>query len=173
VAASILARGKVSPAKLPLPSRADFVQARVRLVSGIEADVISLRLLPGIVRMDMWAWSCWQAHRQHRQAQREQLRPIVQQMDSLPRNVPLIVGGDFNAPAGDAIFRLLHPRLRDAFKEGGVGWGNTFMNDLPIIRIDQIWVNDNFRVAAVVARRTKRSDHRMVICDLILKRGFD
>jgi hypothetical protein len=33
-------------------------------------------------------------------------------------------------------------------------------------RIDQVWVSDRFRAAAVLARKTQNSDHRLVICDL-------
>lgn len=169
VDASIIARGKVVPVDLPVRLRTDFVQARVQLTSGVELEVISLRLLPGVVRMDLWSRSCWQAHAEHRRAQREQLQAVAQQIDAVPHTTPLIVSGDFNAPAGDAIFRLLQPRLHDAFKEGGTGWGNTILNDTPVLRIDQIWVSERFRAMAVVARRTKHSDHRMVVCDLVVK----
>ncbi len=81
---------------------------------------------------------------------------------------PLLVGGDFNAPAGDAIYRLLRPRLRDAFAVAGRGWGNTALNDIPVSRIDQVWASDAFRPTAVTARRTAYSDHRMVVADLQL-----
>ena len=78
------------------------------------------------------------------------------------------MGGDFNAPAGDAIFELLYPNLRDAFGEAGVGWGNTITNDYPFLRIDQVWVSHHFQVQRVISRKTAFSDHRMVICDLQL-----
>ena len=81
----------------------------------------------------------------------------------------MIVGGDFNAPQGDAVFRLLRPKLHDAFAEGGRGWGNTILNDVPVLRIDQFWVSETFRSDSVVARGTRNSDHRMVICDLRLE----
>ena len=57
----------------------------------------------------------------------------------------MILGGDFNAPQGDAAFRPLAPRLRDAFRDGGQGWGNTITNDTPFLRIDQVWVSDEIR----------------------------
>lgn len=163
---SILARGRLTPKPLSPLLRTTFVQARVRLTSGIEAEVISLRLAPAIVREDLWSPECWREQTANRQVRREQLRAVAGQIAALPRETPLIVGGDFNAPAGDAVFRLLQPRLRDAFREGGTGWGNTIMNDLPVHRIDQVWISPAFRATAVVARKTRHSDHRLVVCDL-------
>jgi endonuclease/exonuclease/phosphatase (EEP) superfamily protein YafD len=84
-------------------------------------------------------------------------------------SVPLIVGGDFNAPAGDAVFRLLRPRLRDAFAEAGCGWGNTIINDFPFARIDQIWIGRHWQAIAVQAQPSAHSDHRIVIADLLLE----
>ncbi len=147
----------------------NFIHAHVRLTSGIEAEVINFHPPPTPLRMDLWSLDCWRAHTEHRQLQREKCRVVARYIDSLPCSAPIIFGGDFNTPAGDAVFRLFQPRLNDAFKEGGIGWGNTFMNDMSVIRIDQIWVSEHFRTAAVVARRTKHSDHLMVICDLVVK----
>jgi endonuclease/exonuclease/phosphatase (EEP) superfamily protein YafD len=96
---------------------------------------------------------------------------LVRQLDSIPKDVPVIVGGDFNIGGRDALFRRLRPRFHDAFREGGIGWGDTLINEFPFIRIDQIWVSDHFRAASVVARRTEHSDHRMVICDLVSVRN--
>ncbi|MGD0111676.1 MAG: endonuclease/exonuclease/phosphatase family protein, partial [Armatimonadota bacterium] len=84
----------------------------------------------------------------------------------VPAGTPIILGGDFNAPAGDAVFSLLRPRLRDAFAEAGRGWGNTWSSTLPLVRIDQVWVSKEWRAVNVVARWAGPSDHRMVVCDL-------
>jgi endonuclease/exonuclease/phosphatase (EEP) superfamily protein YafD len=169
--ASIIVNGRLAPAPLPPSLRAYFVQARARLTSGIEAEVISLRLTPAIVRLDLWSPDCWREQTANRRARREQLRAVEQRVSALPPRSTLILGGDFNAPAGDAIFRLLQPRLRDTFRDGGMGWGDTIVNDIPLQRIDQVWVSPFFRAGAVVARKTRNSDHRMVICDLLLPAG--
>jgi endonuclease/exonuclease/phosphatase (EEP) superfamily protein YafD len=140
-------------------------------LSGVEeVEVFSLRLSPPASPPELWSPADWRQQAAARRARREQVREIVRQTEALPSEVPVIVGGDFNAPARDAIFRLLRPRLHDAFAEGGRGWGHTVLNDTPMLRIDQVWVSDHFRAVAVVARRTQRSDHRMVIGDLMVKR---
>ena len=144
------------------------MQARVRLASGTEVEVFSIRLVPAVFRLDLWSPECWREQSRNRRKRRDQLRTIAKRIESLPADLPVIVGGDFNAPQGDAVFRSLKPRLRDAFREGGHGWGDTVINELPFIRIDQVWVSGAFRVVNVVARGTRHSDHRMVVCDLTI-----
>jgi len=131
--------------------------------------VICTRLVPAVFRLDLWSPDCWREQRENRQKRREQLRVIVRRLDSVPASVPLIVGGDFNAPQGDAVFHLLQTRLHDAFREGGRGWGDTVTNDFPVLRIDQVWASEAFRAVNVVVRGTRHSDHRMVIGDLVLR----
>lgn len=166
---AILVRGTIQPVPHPRALRETCVHGHVRLISGLETDVVSVHLMPNIVRTDLWSPDCWRAHKANRQARREQLRVIVRHLKTVPANRPLIVGGDFNAPAGDAVFRLLPSHLHDAFREGGIGWGNTFHNDFPILRIDQIWVSKHFWAVAVFALKTLHSDHRMVACDLVVR----
>jgi endonuclease/exonuclease/phosphatase (EEP) superfamily protein YafD len=166
--ASIIADGEVTPSPLDDVRDGHAVGARVRLSTGGLVDVVSLRLEPAIVRLDFWSADCWRSQTQNRRLRRQQLGRIVARLTNLPRSTPLIVGGDFNAPAGDAIFDLLTPRLRDAYREAGVGWGNTIINEAPFARIDQIWIDDQWQARQVRAQRTLASDHRMVIADLTL-----
>lgn len=164
--ASIIVRGTIWPRRIPAELNGYCVHAQVELASGIETEVISLRLVPGLVRLDLWSLECWCEQQANRRRRREQLRAVARQIQALP-DQPLIVGGDFNAPPGDAVFRQLRPRLRDAFAQGGRGWGNTMVNAFPVLRIDQVWISDHFRADAVSAQRTENSDHRMVVCDLV------
>lgn len=82
---------------------------------------------------------------------------------------PVIVGGDFNAPPDDAALFPLRKRLFDTFRKSGRGWGNTGTNAYPLFRVDQIWASQHFRPESVRAQKTIHSDHRMVICDLVLE----
>lgn len=173
VDAAIITHGRLEPMppprSLPTLVRGAYVYARVTLPGGRRIGVVSLRLLPPLLRMDLWSPACWRDQRENRQLRRAQLRAITGQYADWPTTEPLILGGDFNAPAGDAVCRLLTPRLHDAFREGGAGWGNTHMSDLPLLRIDQIWLSPNLRATAVTARPTRHSDHRMVVCDLVVR----
>jgi endonuclease/exonuclease/phosphatase (EEP) superfamily protein YafD len=166
--ASIIADGVVSPSRFNDERDMHAVCAHVQLLTGARVEVVSLRLEPAIVRIDFWSADCWRSQTQNRRVRRRQLRQIVGRLADLPRSTPLVLGGDFNAPAGDAIFEVLTPRLRDAYREAGVGWGNTIINEAPFARIDQIWIDDHWRAQEVWAQRTMASDHRMVVADLTL-----
>jgi endonuclease/exonuclease/phosphatase family metal-dependent hydrolase len=83
---------------------------------------------------------------------------------------PIIVAGDFNAPPGDKIFNLLPDTLYDSFRAQGRGIGNTIANDMPLLRIDQIWVSHEFTTLQSFAVKNGVSDHRMVISDVRMKR---
>jgi len=58
--------------------------------------------------------------------------------------------------------------LTDAFVQAGRGWGGTHLNELPILRIDQVWLSGEWRALSVTAHRTRNSDHRVVVCDISL-----
>ncbi len=166
--ASMIWRGQLL-ADLTEPRSAHIARARIRLRSGIETEVVSLRLPPPPFRVDIGSADCWRAYAADRRHRRDILRAIVESLESWRGSTPLIMGGDFNAPQGDAIFDLMRPRLRDAFDVAGMGWGNTIVNDLPVLRIDQIWISHQFQAVQVRALRTEHSDHRMVVCDLKLR----
>lgn len=167
---SIIARGTVTP--LPLEGKAglDFTPAKVTLPSGRVLYVISLRLTPPVFRMDLWNPDCWRVQTRNRQIRREQMLGIANYLKTLPPDAVVLLGGDFNAPARDAIFRDLAARqLTDAFAASGRGWGDTIINDLPFHRIDQIWSDARYlRPLHATVRQTVNSDHRMLIVDFAL-----
>jgi endonuclease/exonuclease/phosphatase (EEP) superfamily protein YafD len=167
VDASLIVHGRAVPAELTPGMRGYFVQARVTMKSGQAIEVVSTRTLPAVFRADLWSPDCWREQARNRRTRREQLRIIAERIG--PISTPVIVGGDFNAPQGDAAARVLGPKLRDAFHVGGIGLGDTILNEFPFLRIDQIWISPDLDPVAVVARRTRNSDHRMVIGDLRLK----
>lgn len=164
---SIVARGQLTAPPGPKPVR--FVHGTLRLGRGPEVEVVSLRLEPPETGLAFWSASCWRDHLRNRQRRREQLQQVLAQLDPAHPAAPRIVGGDFNAPAGDAVFRLLKGTVKECFREAGVGWGNTALNSFPVSRPDQIWINPASHPVGVWARRTRHSDHRMVICDVVLR----
>lgn len=167
--ASIMARGRLTPLPLPRSAAAYAVRARLELESGQELEIVSLRLEPGLVRADLWAPDCWREQTENRRKRCKQLEAILSPLAGSSRKAPLILGGDFNAPPGDAVFRLLSPLARDAFVEAGRGWGNTIVNQFPVLRIDQIWIGGKLRAMDAYAVATQHSDHRAVVCNLLLE----
>jgi endonuclease/exonuclease/phosphatase (EEP) superfamily protein YafD len=164
---SIISRGQL--ARLSGLKTIQFTQAHWTLPQGKVVEVVNLRLLPPETRLDLWSPDCWRAHREDRVARKAQMQQLVDHLEGSKSNIPCIVGGDFNAPAGDAVSRLLKPHLKDAFREAGIGWGNTGINEFPASRPDQIWASGDFQTIAVRAVKTRNSDHRMVVCDLVLR----
>ncbi len=145
---------------MPLPRSLQRYAVVVQTPQGI---VASVRLTPSILRVDFGNSECWKAHTENRQTRRAELRAVAQQ---LPREGALLLGGDLNAPAGDGIFtELTALKLQDAWPLAGLGWGNTIANDLPIHRIDQLWLREH-SAKALIAVKTQYSDHRMLVCDL-------
>lgn len=163
---SVVARGQLSLLSHTRPFH--YIVARLTLPDGEDVAVVSLRLSPPLTRLDLWSPACWRNHREDRLMRKREMQQLVDEFPSVKTNTPLVVGGDFNCPAGDAVARLLSPRLKDTFREAGIGWGDTGINDFPFSRPDQIWVSHNCRTIQAQAVKTQNSDHRMVVCDLAL-----
>lgn len=164
--ASIIAGGQVRPRSVRRGLH--FVQAEVELPTGLRAEVISLRLSPPVFRLDFWKRGFWSDHHDNRVRHRRQIQAIMRRIASVAPSTPLIVGGDFNAPPRDGALVPMRKRLRDTFRRAGRGWGNTGTNSLPLFRVDQVWASPHFRAMAVSSRKTLHSDHRLVVCELVL-----
>ncbi len=164
---AIIARGPIEQRPIPTWLRRFAVRAAVRLPSGRTAEVVSVHFLPPSVNMNLLSWSCWQAHADDRKQRREHVQLLIDELLTITNKAPVICGGDFNAVASDPALEGLRSVLRESFGLAGVGWGNTAINSFPFARIDHVWVDESLRPAQVRAERTKASDHRMVICDLI------
>lgn len=164
---TIIVGGTIEEIVLPDRSQNQFmVHARVTTRTGIVTHVFSTRLIPPVIDTDLLTASCWRDHYNDRLSRRTQVSKIAEQIATIPTNEAIIVGGDFNVPANDGCLRFLRERLSDTFNRGGIGWGHTATNQIPLFRVDQIWASKHFRPFAVTAIRTKYSDHRMVVCKL-------
>lgn len=164
VDASILSRTPIEP----LASSVNYTIGKVRVKTGQEVLVVSLRLTPPPFRADLWNPDCWRAYRDQRIHQRDELRQLSRRLAELSTDLPLIVGGDFNVNPRDPIFRELPANLRDAFTTASVGWGNTITNEAPFLRIDQVWINNFIESVQVSAEVATDTDHRLVLADLLL-----
>jgi vancomycin resistance protein VanJ len=142
-----------------------YTQAILLLSGDREILVTSLRLNPPLGKSDLWNPATWRAYVKDRQVRKRQLQAVLERPSTKPE-FPEIMAGDFNAPAGDGIYKLLIG-FRDAHRRAGRGWGNTALNSLPFFRPDQIWLKRLFPVSCY-AVRTTNSDHRMVVADLLL-----
>lgn len=163
---SIIARGELTPAA-PKQARWMF-NAAYATVGRLRLAIVGLRLRVPHFSFALWDPREWRLAAESQRDHGAEVSYVLQQLAGLDEGVPLVLAGDFNAPAGDPVFRTLPDRLRDSFREAGIGLGNTMMNDLPVSRIDQIWVDRRLRLHGTVSRKTATSDHRLVIADVSL-----
>lgn len=164
----VIVRGKCLTGRQQARIVNPYTWSRVRLSTGMELEAISIHLLPPALRLDLWNPDCWKGTAALERGRRDQLQSLARRLQQLPPDAFVILGGDFNVPAGDGILRLLKPRLHDSFQTRGIGWGDTVLNELPISRFDQVWIGGRMQACGTRSVRTLHSDHRMVIADLVL-----
>ncbi|MCG6157476.1 endonuclease/exonuclease/phosphatase family protein [Rubinisphaera margarita] len=134
-------------------------------VDGHSILLVPLHLNASPFRFDLWNAACWRAYTANRRTQRSQMEVIFKSIPQFDQTDAVVIGGDFNAPPGDAIFKQMPHFMRDAFHEVGVGWGCTIANDFPLIRIDQLWSTPKMHPIRCKAVKSNGSDHRAVIVD--------
>lgn len=163
---SIVARGKIVLRRTPHY----FTQAKVELVSGRSVEVVSLHLHGAVTSLSLHHKKTWEMHTTSRQTRLAEMSNILQSIQRYAPYRPVIIGGDFNSPAGDRVYFSLRHEFTDSFRAAGKGWGNTVMNRYPVHRIDQIWASsDALRPVRSRAVETEHSDHRMVVSDFVWK----
>lgn len=162
---SILFRGQMKAISQTLGKH--FVSAEVEHLDR-SIHVVSLRLSPPVSNLEFWTAEFWRRHRDTRILHRKQIREIASELS--PLNAPtIIVGGDFNSVPGDgAMLSLEQLRLRDSFVVAGLGYGATGTNQWPLFRVDQVWSNAKLTPIATTSRKSKCSDHRIVVADFSL-----
>jgi endonuclease/exonuclease/phosphatase (EEP) superfamily protein YafD len=166
---AIIARGEVE--HIPRKGAWYLTAARVRLASGASVSVIGAHLTPPVFELDFLSPDHWRTQERNRRIRREQAQEIAQLAAELADSGPVILAGDLNCPQRDASLRPLLPLLRDAFRDGGVGWGNTVLNESPVMRFDQVWCSSELQAVRVKSVRSRISDHRIVVADLIRREG--
>jgi len=137
---------------------------------GREIEVVNVHLATAATNLELWKPSAWKEHRDNRQTRRQELSvslQLLEQTSPFPQR-PTILGGDFNSAAGDPVRSLLMRDFNDSFSTAGRGWGNTFQRRVPVLRLDSIYATRQFTPVRCRAVTTRKSDHRMVISDLIL-----
>ena len=151
----------------PAPSGFRLQQVTVRKPDGFEFEVVNLHLASAATDLRLWRRDCWRTHQANRQLRRRELGIALSILGETSPGRPVVLGGDFNAPPGDPIKNLLKADFDDTFASAGTGWGNTYQRRIPFHRIDQIHATRHFRALSCAAITTRRSDHRMVVADLL------
>lgn len=96
-----------------------------------------------------------------RQAQSERVKKAINESP-----YPVMVCGDFNDVPNSYAYQTIGKGLKNAFAEKGTGIGRTFYSISPTLRIDNIFVSQQFTVEQYVRIKKKLSDHFPIIADL-------
>ncbi len=83
---------------------------------------------------------------------------------------PKVVAGDLNTPPRGRLYARLAAQLTDAFAASGNGFGWSFPRDLPLWRIDYVWLADGPEPLDCRTVAVPPSDHYPVAADLDLPR---
>lgn len=89
---------------------------------------------------------------------------LCAQIDASPH--PVVVAGDFNETPASYLYRQLHERLTDGFREAGSGCGATFRYLGMPLRIDFILYDRTLEATSYRTLRDRVSDHRMVVAGI-------
>ena len=82
---------------------------------------------------------------------------------------PTVVAGDFNSTRDSALHASLRYTLKDTWEVGGAGFGGTVqLFDWLPLRIDYVYVTDQFRVRSAEVPPLGCSDHQPVLANVIL-----
>lgn len=108
--------------------------------------------------------------RQYRAAYRVRAREIDGIVAMIEEeNLPVILCGDLNSTPNNRVYHILSGRLRDAFAEAGTGWGMTYHARLPAVRIDYVFVSEEWEVVAARVQEAHLSDHLPLLVTLRLR----
>lgn len=146
-------------------------QLSILLPDGSHLQVVNVHLSTAATDLSLWNRSAWREHRNNRVLRKHEISlalQILSQTTNFPSE-PTIFGGDFNAPATDVVHRYLARDFVDAFSEAGTGWGDTFHNRFPILRIDHIYSTRHLTPIRCRSVKTRHSDHRFVVADLLMR----
>jgi len=100
-----------------------------------------------------------------RQVQADRIRAEVEKSP-----YPVILCGDFNDVPNSYAYHTIGKGMQNAFTEKGSGLGRTFAGISPVLRIDNIFADDKFRVQQFERINIKLSDHFPILADLQLNK---
>ncbi len=160
----IIARGRLlRSAAAANPSR---LSATIQFSDGQVLEVTSVHLSSAETEVRIYRGETLAKHAANRRQRRGEVERLLAGRPGAAGARPSLIGGDFNAGAGDAIFRLLEEAgYQDAWAAVGSGWPNTFPNEAPLLRIDYQWSAADLVPLRGRVVASEHSDHRMVICD--------
>jgi endonuclease/exonuclease/phosphatase (EEP) superfamily protein YafD len=101
-----------------------------------------------------------------------QTSALLDWLDTLPPDTPVIFGGDFNEGSDALSLGRVTDRYTHAFTAAGRGDPITFRG-MGGLQIDHVYCSDHFEVVDCFVDPARVSDHRMVVAKLRLRKAAD
>ncbi len=76
---------------------------------------------------------------------------------------PVLIMGDFNTPPESVHFNALRENYVNLFESAGSGYAATWPFPLPVLALDQIWINHRVTPIECGHQINSRSDHRIIV----------
>lgn len=166
--AVILAKGELDPLQFDR-IQGNFTAARWLGPEGERLNLVSLRLAPPVLRLDLYSPDAWRNFADSRELRKQEVDEMAADLKSA-NFTPDLIGGDWNTPPDPFSQSALTAGLTDAYLSTGRWLGATCVNPYPnIVRIDQIWGSPKVRFLNTWVVKTEFSDHRIVVSDFTLR----
>ncbi len=101
------------------------------------------------------------------QKRTNQVQKIIEHASKI--DYPVIIGGDFNDVPQSYVYAQMVKEYTDAFYKRGNGMGTSFNGAIPSLRIDYIFVSDDFKVLTFDTQKEDYSDHYPIQTQLLVK----
>jgi endonuclease/exonuclease/phosphatase (EEP) superfamily protein YafD len=132
----------------------------VAAIDGKEVRLCNAHL-PSAIPVTEWqrsTFGTFEDARILRRKAREELDQICSET-----KVPLVIAGDFNSRPHSLLVRNLQKNLNDSFLICGAGFGHTWSSRYPVMRIDYVFLSDEFTIYSHEVVKSSGSDHLPVV----------
>jgi vancomycin resistance protein VanJ len=103
---------------------------------------------------------------------RSRYRPVSELLRRLEplADQPVLLVGDMNMPTDSVFLKPLRQTFHNAFETAGDGYAATWPMPVPLLVLDQAWLNEGVQVSRCELGWSWISDHRAVVLDVSVRR---
>ena len=154
---------------MSIPSMEGVIADWIPQRSILPIRLVNVRFARNEGKMNFLLPSQWKYYSNLRSFHRMQMNSLLESMrirGSRIGNLPVIMGGNFNASPHSSIFRQLDDSLIDVFREVGSGMGYTSASAFPAIRNVRLFVTSPLLPQQAEVRSIPEPAHSALICDV-------
>lgn len=85
--------------------------------------------------------------------------------------IPFIFCADLNSISSSYVYHQISKNLNDAFIQKGFGWGGTYSNLFPFLRIDVVLMSKELQAKKYYSPKLELSDHYPVVTDICFNKN--